>query len=258
MYTHTLSHSHTHSLSYSISLTHTLSLSHSLTHSHTLSLTPSHSCRFWVLERICPLCMDDLEEEATTCARASEQHPKNYYAWSHRLAVLFKSAEDAGSSDTCAAFVEAELKRARAWVRTHVSDYSGMHYLQMCCLLRASLNLVGARSPLPRTWRALALATSRLRHAPSTTSATSSATLVSNAAHTTTTTSSSSSSSSCSSDQEERVARVLDDLRTEVAGAAELCRMYPEHTPLTQHATALQAALGIMSQPRQHSPRSST
>lgn len=86
--------------------------------------------------------------EAAICARAAEQHPQNYHAWSHRQRVLRLKApsvqyvwaggvkcEVRGGAWTDAdAQVQDELARMRDWARRHVSDHSGLHYRQALLL----------------------------------------------------------------------------------------------------------------------------
>lgn len=81
--------------------------------------------------------------EAAICARAAEQYPQNYHAWTHRQRVLRLQAptveyvgvcgmwQELGAGTDADAQVQGELAAMRDWARLHVSDHSGLHYRQV-------------------------------------------------------------------------------------------------------------------------------
>lgn len=81
--------------------------------------------------------------EIATCALVSERFPKNYYSWTHRRWVcrlLFGLWHNHLESDSkiCSNYViktnllfqllNKELSNCSAWMRSHISDHSAVHY----------------------------------------------------------------------------------------------------------------------------------
>ncbi|XP_063862656.1 protein prenyltransferase alpha subunit repeat-containing protein 1-like isoform X2 [Scylla paramamosain] len=65
--------------------------------------------------------------ELEICRWTADKHQNNYHAWNHRLWVLQQLAErPLGLAEVC----RAEYEACHRWVRTHVSEHSGLHYMQ--------------------------------------------------------------------------------------------------------------------------------
>jgi len=95
------------------------------------------SCRLWLVESA-EKQTDGLEgmllHEIAVCGRVCDVYPKNYMAWTHRLAVVRKlgrAGKDAGRRQQ----LREELSRTREWAERHVSDHAGLHHLQSVLVL---------------------------------------------------------------------------------------------------------------------------
>lgn len=96
--------------------------------------------------------------EQRLCASMAEQHPRNYYAWNHRLWLLqFMSVEQ----------LEAELRWTHNWLRTHVSDHSAANHLEQTIVaLSAAVGAAGSGADTTQTFRAtLATVLQQVDHA---------------------------------------------------------------------------------------------
>lgn len=72
-----------------------------------------------------------LASELLVCGRFAERYARNYYAWTHRGALLDVVARRAGGVLAQAHaddLLGVELRASEAWVGSHVSDHSGWHY----------------------------------------------------------------------------------------------------------------------------------
>lgn len=65
--------------------------------------------------------------ELEVCSWTANKHQNNYHAWNHRLWVLQQLTErPPGLAEVC----RSEYEACHRWIRTHVSEHSGLHYLQ--------------------------------------------------------------------------------------------------------------------------------
>lgn len=91
---------------------------------------------------------ESMEVEQRLCATMAELHPKNYYAWNHRLWLLkFMSAEQ----------LEAELRWMHQWMRTHVSDHSAANHLEQTIIALSAAAAAGDAKQAFRSTLAIVL-----------------------------------------------------------------------------------------------------
>jgi len=100
--------------------------------------------RFWLVEsaRQSAELEGILLHEIEVCGRVCDVYPKNYMAWTHRLAVVRKLAR-AGDDAGCGRrqqLLLLELDRTREWAERHVSDHAGLHHLQSVLVLVCGLS----------------------------------------------------------------------------------------------------------------------
>ncbi|ROT68196.1 Protein prenyltransferase alpha subunit repeat-containing protein 1 [Penaeus vannamei] len=74
--------------------------------------------------------------ELDLCTWAANKHQNNYHSWNHRLWVIQQFATYVGLVDVC----RAEYEESHKWISVHVSEHSGLHYLQY--LLDSIVSLV--------------------------------------------------------------------------------------------------------------------
>ncbi|KAJ1392924.1 hypothetical protein B484DRAFT_439400, partial [Ochromonadaceae sp. CCMP2298] len=65
------------------------------------------------------LSASEIESERALCTRMAEKHPKNYWAWQHRLWLL---------PHLSSVQLEDELHVSQQWLRSHVSDHSAANH----------------------------------------------------------------------------------------------------------------------------------
>lgn len=83
--------------------------------------------------------------ELEVCSWAANKHQNNYHAWNHRLWVLQQLTErPSGLAEVCC----NEYEACHCWVRTHVSEHSGLHYLQHLLATLVTLVAEGTLSSL--------------------------------------------------------------------------------------------------------------
>ncbi|CAL4137317.1 unnamed protein product, partial [Meganyctiphanes norvegica] len=73
-----------------------------------------------------------LFRELELCTWASNKHQNNYHSWNHRLWVMQQFGSYIGLIEAW----QAEYQTCHNWVSTHVSEHSGLHYIQYlldCC-----------------------------------------------------------------------------------------------------------------------------
>ena len=76
--------------------------------------------RKWVLQQLHFHKKESLiQEELQLCTRVAEQHPKNYYAWTHRLYCMHHVQ---------LSLLQSEWEFCLDWIPKHVSDHSAAHY----------------------------------------------------------------------------------------------------------------------------------
>ncbi|KAK4287890.1 hypothetical protein Pmani_039052 [Petrolisthes manimaculis] len=76
-----------------------------------------------------------LFSEFELCGWTSEKHQNNYHSWNHRLWVLQQFA----MHGDLAVVYRSEYETSHCWVSRHVSEHSGLHYLQYLIDSLASL-----------------------------------------------------------------------------------------------------------------------
>ncbi|KAG0725702.1 Protein prenyltransferase alpha subunit repeat-containing protein 1 [Chionoecetes opilio] len=81
--------------------------------------------------------------EMEICGWTADKHQNNYHAWNHRLWILQQLAE---RPHGLAEAFRDEYETCHRWVRTHISEHSGLHYLQH---LLATLVTLAAEGALP-------------------------------------------------------------------------------------------------------------
>ncbi|KAK8744557.1 hypothetical protein OTU49_000868 [Cherax quadricarinatus] len=67
-----------------------------------------------------------LFSELNICAWTADKHQNNYHSWNHRLWVLQQFGSLVGFADVC----RSEYETSHSWISIHVSEHSGLHYLQ--------------------------------------------------------------------------------------------------------------------------------
>lgn len=77
-----------------------------------------------------------LFSELDVCAWTAGKHQNNYHSWNHRLWVMQQFASYVGLVDVC----RTEYEVSHSWISVHISEHSGLHYLQY--LLDAVVSLV--------------------------------------------------------------------------------------------------------------------
>ncbi|XP_071547426.1 protein prenyltransferase alpha subunit repeat-containing protein 1 [Panulirus ornatus] len=77
-----------------------------------------------------------LFSELDICAWTADKHQNNYHSWNHRLWVIQQFSAYVGLTDVCS----LEYETSHSWVSVHVSEHSGLHYLQY--LLDSVVSLV--------------------------------------------------------------------------------------------------------------------
>lgn len=83
------------------------------------------------------LCIKQfLFSELDICSWTADKHQNNYHSWNHRLWVLQQFATRVGFANVC----RLEYETSHRWVSVHVSEHSGLHYLQY--LLDSLVSLV--------------------------------------------------------------------------------------------------------------------
>ena len=85
--------------------------------------------RQWVLDKLFSSAECDSRavvlSERTLCTTAAERHPNNYHAWNHRLWLLQWMVRTRGRNE----LLRLEFEGMKAWAEVHVSEHSGLHYL---------------------------------------------------------------------------------------------------------------------------------
>ncbi|KAK7079734.1 Protein prenyltransferase alpha subunit repeat-containing protein 1, partial [Halocaridina rubra] len=64
--------------------------------------------------------------ELELCTITANKHQNNYHSWNHRLWVIQQFSHFIGLNDIC----KLEYETSHSWISVHVSEHSGLHYLQ--------------------------------------------------------------------------------------------------------------------------------
>ena len=97
--------------------------------------TNAWSHRRWACRAAELMFKSHLEESPTSfwarelevCEAVAERHPKNYFAWTHRLAICRLLDKES---------IELEVNRSNEFLRRHVSDRSAAHHCEQLLSLR--------------------------------------------------------------------------------------------------------------------------
>jgi protein prenyltransferase alpha subunit repeat containing protein 1 len=88
-----------------------------------LTLTTDHSQTSW--EDFTSFDPASARCEFDLVANACELYPRNYHAWTHRYLCLRAMRAHSGY----ASHLKSEIMWTQAWIESHVSDHSAVHYL---------------------------------------------------------------------------------------------------------------------------------
>lgn len=85
--------------------------------------------RQWLYNKVLSVSeqRDLIQQERQLCTWAAGRHQNNYHAWNHRLWLLKHIVSS--DADSLLELVNVEFRDVKEWAAVHISEHSGLHYM---------------------------------------------------------------------------------------------------------------------------------